>query len=149
MKFLVTKELGKLCKWLRILGYDTKYIEVENQSSIIINALREDRILLTRKSNIGKHFGIKILFIKFDNLENKLKQVINTFSLQLKDEKLFSRCIECNKRLELVPGKEKIRDKVPRYVYKKHQKFMECSQCGKVYWKGSHWESVKGIIEKL
>lgn len=148
MKFLVTKELGKLCKWLRILGFDVEYFKSANISSIIVNALREERVLLTRKTDLGKHPGIRTIIVKSDDFKKQLQQVINTFSLPVKKERVFSRCLVCNEKLDLRP-KEKVKHKVPPYIYNKHQKFMQCNKCGRIYWQGTHWQSVNKIIKKL
>lgn len=59
MKFVLTKELGRLAKWLRILGFDTAYFTQDKEASLIIKALQEERIILTRNLHLGQHPGDK------------------------------------------------------------------------------------------
>lgn len=73
MKFLASRELGRLAKWLRILGFDTVYFRDNNKGSLIITALREDRIILTRNKVLVNDKSLKILFIESENIKQQLK----------------------------------------------------------------------------
>lgn len=148
MKFLLTRELGRLATWLRILGFDTAYFNQNNPSSLIIQALREDRIILTRNQRLPKAGGIRIVLIKAQKVQAQLKETLDV--LQLKPEKklMFSRCCLCN--LELVEiDKEKVKDKVPEYVFKTQDNFTTCPQCKRIYWQGTHWGNASQILEGI
>jgi len=148
MRFIVTKELGRLAKWLRILGFDTIYFMEENRSSLIICALREDRIILTRNKRFPSSKGIKSLYIKSDLLREQISQVIEGLKLSLNADSMFCRCIICNEILNEIP-KDKIKDRVPEYVFKTQEDFFTCSNCQRIYWQGTHWGNVKEIVRKL
>ena len=64
MKFMADVMLGRLAKWLRILGYDTAYIRNIRDTELIRLSLAEFRMILTRDTRLIKKRGIKnYLFI--------------------------------------------------------------------------------------
>ena len=148
MKFILTQELGRLAKWLRILGLDAEYCTEDKGSSLLIRALQEDRIILTRNVRLGQHAGIKMLQIKSDYINEQLQQVAQALSLKLEKSSMFTRCILCNEILQAI-AKEKVKDKVPEYVFETQNDFVTCPECRRIYWQGSHWGNVKEIIDKL
>lgn len=148
MKFILTKELGRLSKWLRILGYDTAYFSQENLSSLLIEALRDDRIILTRNQSLSKTTGVKTLLVKSERFKEQIGQVLKELNIKLDSEIMFSRCIICNVELEDI-DKAKIKDKVPEYVFKTQEDFITCPKCQRIYWQGTHWGNVKTLISQI
>lgn len=148
MKFLVTQELGRLCRWLRILGLDTTYIITNNRSEIIFTAIKDSRIIVTRDRRLGEHRGLKMIIIKSDFLKEQLKQLKDELKIEIKPEEMFMRCIICNEFL-LEIDKEKVKGKVPQYVYDTQEEFVQCPQCKRVYWQGTHWGNVKNTLEEI
>ena len=148
MKFILTSELGRLAKWLRILGLDALYIESKNRSQLIITSLQEGRVILTRDQRMSPVSGIRILKIRDDHVRKQLKQVLDELDIKLKDAGLFTRCVICNRQLKDIE-KEKIKGKVPEYVYNSQQDFVICPECGRVYWQGSHWGNVRKLLEEV
>jgi uncharacterized protein with PIN domain len=146
-KFIVTQELGKLAKWLRILGYDCVYYKKKEVPDLIIQTLRDKRILLARSSALEKYKGIREVIIKSDHVEEQVEQVIREVGLVLDEEKLFQRCVECNSPLEDLP-KEKAKEKVPDYVFQTQEQFKRCPKCDKIFWKGTHWDMVGKWLEQ-
>jgi len=148
MKFILTKELGRLCKWLRILGFDAVYFKEENLSLLLLEALRQNRIIITRNQKIGKEKAVKVINVKAQNLKEQIKQVIEELKLTLDKEKMFSRCVICNLELEYIE-KEKIKEKVPEYVFKTQDEFYICKGCQRIYWQGTHWGNVAKTLEEI
>jgi uncharacterized protein with PIN domain len=148
MKFLASRELGRLAKWLRILGFDAAYFREENKSSFIITALREERIVLTRNKILLKDKALNSLFVKSEVLGNQLKQVFSDLNISPADCKMFTRCILCNQGL-IAAEKDKIKSRVPEYVYATQKQFSQCPQCKRVYWPGTHWGNVSQVLEKI
>jgi hypothetical protein len=148
ISFAVEKPLGKLSKWLRILGFDTIYEQdvAPVQFSAIDN---KGRILLTRRCNTEKRYDpMTRIFIRPDHVFEQMKEVISLLGLSLKDIQPFSRCIRCNGAIERVDKKEVI-DKVPDYVWETRNSFRVCVGCKRIYWPGSHTLRADGIIKKL
>ncbi len=148
IKFLVTQELGRLAKWLRILGFDTKSSQSSKKSHLIINSLRENRIILTKNKNIGSRQGVRVIQIRSDFFKQQLKQVIEELSFKPNEDKFFMRCVICNEILELVE-KDKIKERVPAYVFETQKHFVKCPSCRRVYWPGTHWGNVEVLLSNL
>ena len=147
MKFLASRELGRLAKWLRILGFDTVYFKDDNKSSLIITALREDRIVLTRNKILLKDKALKILFIKSEVVREQLKQLREDLNIKPNPDEMFSRCTLCN-RVLLEVTKKDVADRVPKYVFQTQDSFYQCDECGRLYWQGTHWGNAKAILDK-
>jgi uncharacterized protein with PIN domain len=148
MKFLLTKELGRLAKWLRILGYDTAYFNQDKLSSLIIQALKEDRIIVTRNQKLAGHAGTRVVLLEKEKIREEVSEVLEKLKIKPKAPDMFSRCIICNEKL-LSIDKEKIKDKVPEYVYKTQERFITCPICGRIYWQGTHFGNVNKILEEI
>lgn len=148
MKLLLTRELGRLAKWLRILGFDAKYTKEERGGSLIIEALREDRAILTRNHHLPKSGAVKILVIESDKLKEQLTEILKDLKIQPEAGRMFTRCIVCNEELADIE-KEKVRDKVPEYVYNTQEDFITCPKCHRIYWQGTHWGNVTKTLKDL
>jgi uncharacterized protein with PIN domain len=145
MRFIADSMLGRLAKWLRLLGYDTLYYpHIENR--LLLKIAREDnRILLTKDTRLVKVRGLeKFLLLQDNNPFNQLRTVITSFNLPVqnmlltsREQPLLSRCIVCNANLNDV-SRDTVKDSVPVYVYQTSHKFRKCSGCGKIYWDGTH-----------
>jgi len=148
VKFILTRELGRLAKWLRILGFDSEYFSQDNLSSLMIQALRDERIILTRNQRLSKPTGIKIVLIKAEKIKEQVAEVLKELHIQPTSEAMFSRCIICNEELVEIE-KEKIKDKVPEYVFKTQESFITCPTCKRIYWQGTHWGNVTKTLEEI
>lgn len=146
MRFILTDELGRLSKWLRILGFDA---EVEkDRAALVIKSLRDNRIILTRDSKMSRFTGTRMIRIEADFIEKQMEQVIKELDLKITKEDFFKICIICNEDLEEVE-REAVKGKVPQYVYESHNSFMRCPKCKKIYWQGSHWDLVNKFLERI
>lgn len=148
MKFLLTRELGRLSKWLRILGFDTGYFTQDNISSLIIEALRDDRTILTRNHRLPKSCGVPIIIIEAERIREQVSEVLKALKIKPEPDMMFSRCIICNEELAEI-GKNKVKDKVPEYVFKTQDVFVTCPKCKRIYWQGTHWGNVTKTLEEI
>ena len=149
MQFILTPELGRLVKWLRILGFDAVYFNQINFSSLLIRALRDNRIILTRNSRIiNKVRAVKLIQIKSDQVKEQLRQVLQQLNLKLDAESMFNRCTICNIELNQI-DKQQVMNRVPEYVFKTQSTFLACSSCQRIYWPGTHWGNVCKILEEI
>jgi hypothetical protein len=146
--FAAEKTLGKLAKWLRILGFDTSY-EPDFPNSTVWELADNRRIFLTRRQSVrdGRP-STDLIFIKSDHLFEQLKEVIQKLALEQKDTRPFSRCLQCNAAIEAV-DKDSVRNAVPDYIWETHDTFRRCRPCRKIYWPGSHTKRTLDIIEGL
>ena len=152
LKFIVDQNVGKLARWLRTMGYDTSYFDGDDDSYMVRQALLEDRIILTRDSGIMKRRVVtigklKAILIASDEPEQQMRQVIQTLTLDCYF-KPFSLCLECNQPLA-ERGKEEVKDRVPPYVFKTRDQYMECPSCHRIYWRGTHWEAMLRRLKRF
>jgi hypothetical protein len=153
MRFIADSMLGRLAKWLRILGYDTVYFPRIEDRLLLKIAREEDRILLTRDTRLVKVRGLKrFLLLKDNDTFKQLKKVITTLRLNPCVDACISpliRCPLCNTPLNRA-SKEKARGRVPNYVYNTVEDFKHCPGCNRFYWKGTHPEMAqKKLLEVL
>ena len=147
MKFLCDEMLGRLAKWLRVMGYDVLYLKNVEDEKIVENAIKEDRILLTRDKKLAKKFK-NSLYIEEKDLDSQIGEVVETFKIAKNEENFLSRCIICNVEIEEIE-KEKIKGKVPENVFENFEEFWICKKCGRIYWAGTHWKNMKEKMEKI
>lgn len=148
IKFIADSHLGKLARYLRMLGFDTIYKNDFFKKEIIKIAKSEKRIILSRSRDLLKIKEITHGYcIASTNPEKQLKLILNRFDLA-KNIKPFSRCMICNSKLISIP-KEKIIDKIPPKVKELQSDFAQCPNCKKIYWKGTHYESMMKFINSL
>ncbi len=151
-RFIVDSNVGKLARWLRMLGYDAVFFEGDDDAYLIDRALKEDRVILTRDTQVMKRGVItsgrlSAIFIDSDEPEQQVLQVIETLHLDFQS-RLFTICLECNNPLE-ERGKEEVKDRVPPYVFKTQPQYMECPVCHRIYWRGTHWQAMLRKLERL
>ncbi|MEW6556309.1 MAG: Mut7-C RNAse domain-containing protein [Elusimicrobiota bacterium] len=147
MKFIVDRMLGRLAKWLRLLGYDTVYYTGSSDKELVFESIRQQRILLTRDTGISKKKPIKIIVIKSGNYFEQIEQLKSELNLKIDKPEIFTRCIECNTPLDKIE-KDKVKDKVPLFIFQTHNDFFYCLNCKKIYWQGSHIKLAQELIKK-
>ena len=147
-KFIVTKELGKLARWLRILGFDTVYYTSDNMGSLIIEALRGDRVIVTRRRAKIDELDKRTVVITSSELKEQLRELRTKLNLHFDESKMFSRCVLCNSIL-FKTDKDSVKNEVPEYVFNTHNIFMKCNCCKKIYWEGTHWGNIKNVLSSL
>ena len=156
MKFIVDSMLGRLARWLRLLGCDTLYYPRIEDRRLIRIASEEDRVLITRDTRLVRMRGLKHFLLLHENDPfEQLKKVIITFNLnpfELRKDGIetrpYSRCSLCNTLLQSVP-KEQAKPYVPEYVYQTSESFKQCPTCGKFYWKGTHPEQLRKKLMEI
>jgi uncharacterized protein len=147
IRFAAEMTLGKLSKWLRILGFDTVYAENVTGEELIDTV--KDRILLTRTKRIRNMKTTKErIFITSNQPLEQLREVVSALGIAKEDIRPFSRCIQCNASIRLVE-KNAVRGKVPDYIWETRDTFHTCSHCRRIYWSGSHILRSRDIIKRL
>ena len=128
--------LGRLARWLRVLGLDVAYSNAYEDNEIVRMAEQENRVILTRDTGLAaRRSRAECLLIASVNYKEQIQQVLRTFDLRTFT--VFSRCLECNVLLKDV-DKESVFEQVPAYVYLTQERFAICPSCNRVYWHGTH-----------
>lgn len=152
MKFIADPALGKLAKWLRILGYDTLYWR-GNVEGLLQRAEEEQRVVLTRTRQVSKRAEgrCQIVEVKRNSVEGQLKEVIEALKLEIEPDKILGRCLICNVELRGI-SPEEVLGRVPDYIYRTHREFAECPGCKRVFWAGTHyermWERLRRVLDE-
>ncbi len=151
-RFIVDQNVGKLAKWLRIMGYDTLFFDGSNDSRLVAIALAEGRVILTRDTQIMRRRVVtsgrlKAVLIHSDEPEQQMRQVMDTLNLDYQF-KPFSICLECNQPL-VERSREQVKELVPPYVFQTQSQYMECPACHRIYWRGTHWQAMTKKLEQF
>jgi len=147
-RFLVDSMLGSLARWLRIGGYDAEYRRDAEDDSLMEEASRTGRILLTRDRVLvlrAKKRGIETILVEGAGEVEQLGALAAALGLELDPSN--SRCPKCNGSLTRVSRNE-VRDRVPEASLEAFDVFWVCGSCGGVYWRGSHWDQIASTIEE-
>jgi uncharacterized protein with PIN domain len=146
VRLLADAMLGKLAKWLRLLGYDTTYDPAWDDATIVRLARAEGRVILTRDRALSERRGVQALLLASDELQQQMAQILQ--ALHLPTDRAGSRCSVCNAELEPVARRD-VRDRVPPHVWKTQEVFHHCPRCDRIYWRGGHWARMQPVLSKL
>jgi len=151
-RFLADGMLGSLARWLRMLGYDVEYAADMPDDRLLAKAEASNRILLTRDVELYRAASRKLIqayMVEGRSKAEILAKLSRRFKLNLSLNPDASRCPLCNSPLRPV-GRREVEGRVPGNVLKRKRKFWVCvnPDCGKVYWRGSHWDKIKETLRK-
>ncbi len=142
MKFLLDSMLGRLAKWLRIMGYDTHY-----QSEYKLHELyklAQERIFITKNKTLSSK--LQGILLTSNHIEEQIKELNEKLKLTQKPYMWFSRCIICNTKLQSADP-QLAQQFVPEYVYVENKNNIKfCPSCKRFYWPGTHRQK---MIKKL
>lgn len=147
-RFLVDSMLGSLARWLRIGGYDTEYRRDADDDSLMEEASRTGRVLLTRDRVLvlrAKKRGVETILVEGEGDVEQLGALAAALGLELDTSN--SRCPRCNGSLTQV-DRDQVRDRVPEASLEAFDVFWVCGSCGGVYWRGSHWDQIASTLEE-
>jgi uncharacterized protein with PIN domain len=149
--FIADAMLGRLARWLRILGYDTAYENFITDKVLIERALFEDRWLLTRDRRLAlrKSLCSRHTLIASDLVEGQLRQLHMDLMIDLDmNHHRDYRCADCNVVLISLSPEAAV-PFVPPFVARQYQTFLQCPQCRRVFWPGTHWDDLRDRIEAI
>ncbi len=149
MKFIADGMLGKLTRWLRMLGHNVKYSNKLDDPQLIAIAKKEKRVLLTRDLELYQQAaakGVQAFYIEGKAEAEQLAKLAQKFGINLDIDMATSRCPKCNTQVKPLP-KEKVADKVEKTTFSYYNEFWECPKCGQIYWQGAHWTRIRKTLE--
>ena len=145
-RFLLDRNLGRLAKWMRILGYDTVYDRGNADMQFIRRAEKEQRIALVRKRNfVGVFQTVPVLVVEADRLSDQIDEILGKLELHPDPARRMTRCLLCNAPLAPV-SKVEAGNAVPDYVQERYDGFRKCPLCGRIYWPGTHVSNIEEFL---
>ena len=146
-RFIADAMLGRLSRWLRLLGFDTLYYSDIKDSDLMKLAVQEGRCLLTRDTHFLHIRNFRnFLMVHSDDPIEQVMEVLNSFNL---NEFKPGRCARCNGVLDPVARREEVRYMVPEYVFLHYGSFLRCGVCGSVYWEGTHLKRFRTMLNPV
>jgi uncharacterized protein with PIN domain len=148
LKFLADGMLGKLARWLRMLGQDVIYSTQLSDNELLDLAKAESRVLLTKDFELYKRAisrGLDAFYVEGKTEAERLAEVAKRYGVELVVDMDKSHCPICNTKLQAAP-KEQLKDELEPNTYTYYEKFWKCPNCGQVYWQGAHWKQITKTI---
>jgi len=142
--------LGKLTRWLRMLGHNVKYANNLDDKLLIKIVKTEKRTLLTRDVELYQQATsqhAEAFIVEGKNEAERLAALSKRFNLNLELNPNNSRCPKCNAKIRPAK-KQEISDKLPSSTKTFYEEFWECPKCGKIYWQGAHWKRITETLKE-
>ncbi len=147
MKFITDANLGKLAKWLRILGYDTVFYTGYADRNFLRKAESEGRVVLTRRKDMERRqFSGQLVMVQMDQVQEQLREVMDKLHLIPDFDRLFNICLRCNEVLIKV-NREEISGLVSDHVFASHTEFHMCPRCKGIFWPGTHMDNARSYLK--
>jgi len=150
MKFITDGMLGKLTRWLRMLGHDVEYANNIEDQELIRIAKEENRILLTSDLQLYQHAiarNVESFLVEGKNEAERLSNMAKRFNFKLEIDITMARCSKCNGKIKPV-AKESLVGKIPKNTFTFYNEFWKCQKCGQIYWQGAHWKRISKTLEE-
>lgn len=147
-RFVVDVNLGRLARLLRVLGFDVWWSSDADDAALADISLSQQRILLTRDRGLLKRRAITHgLFVHSEHPEEQTLEVIRRLDLR---ERLapLTRCLQCNGPLATV-SKDQVADQLEPLTRRYYDEFSRCTDCGKIYWAGTHYARLIRLVQRL
>lgn len=145
-RFILDVHLGKLARYMRMLGFNTAYSSDWDDDRIIEISLEQKRIILTRDIGILKQRRVSHgYWVRRSEPLDQVQEVLDALDLssQLRP---FTRCMECNGDIHAV-GKDEVKPHIARDIVDRFDAFWRCGECRKIYWQGSHYKRMQERIK--
>lgn len=146
--FMVDAMLGRLARWLRLLGFDARYSSDIDDAVLVRRAREEGRVLLTRDRHLLIEWRIpNAMLVEAERPLAQLREVVRTYDLDWRS-RLFSRCSLCGAELVDIEEKE-VGTAVPPKILREQDELRRCPECNKIYWPGSHTDRMRKVLEQV
>lgn len=142
--------LGKLTRWLRLLGYDVEYANDMDDKKLMAMAKKKKRILLTRDLELFQQanaHGVDTFLVEGRTEVERLACMAKKYDFPLEIDIIISRCPKCNTKIIPI-AKDAVAEKVEKATFTFYNEFWECPKCGQIYWQGAHWKRITKTLEE-
>lgn len=147
-RFVIDVNLGRLARWLRVLGFDVWWSSDADDQTLADISLDQQRILLTRDRGLLKRRAVtRGLFVHSEQPKQQTLEVMRRLDLRRRVAPL-TRCVRCNGRLDAV-AKEEVLDRLEPLTRRYYDEFSRCADCGQIYWPGTHFARLTSLVDEL
>ncbi|MGC8849262.1 MAG: Mut7-C RNAse domain-containing protein [Candidatus Bathyarchaeia archaeon] len=151
-RFLLDGMLGKLARWLRLLGEEVIYERDMADEDLMAKALKENLILLTSDEELfrmASSRGIEACLVERRPIHEELSLLASRYGVCLELNPSLSRCPRCGAPL-MEASKGEVEGLVPPGSFTRYSEYWICSNksCKKIYWRGSHWRNIYKTLRK-
>ena len=149
LKFVVDGMLGKLARWLRMMGHNVKYSNTMEDSQLLALTKNEHRALLTRDFELYQRAivkGFNVFYVEGGTEEERLAELARRYGIRFDIDMTISRCPKCNATVKQIL-KENAKGRVEESTFRYYNEFWECPQCHQVYWQGAHWRQIRKTLK--
>lgn len=150
MKFLADSMLGKLARWLRMLGHDVIYNVKLDDNQLLELAKKENRVLLTKDLELYQRAvsrDIGGFYVQGKSESEHLAELAARYGINLEIDMDKSHCPVCNAKLNATP-KEQLSEQLQKNTFAYYDKFWKCPSCGQIYWQGAHWKQISSTLKE-
>jgi uncharacterized protein with PIN domain len=140
--------LGKLARWLRMIGQDVTYNVKLGDNELLGMAKLEQQVLLTRDLELYKQAireGLNAFYVEGKAEPERLAKVANRYGLKLEIDMDKSRCPVCNTPIKPAQ-KEQLKSQLKPNTYRYYEQFWQCPNCDQIYWQGAHWKQITNTL---
>lgn len=147
-RFILDVHLGRLARYLRMLGFDSAWQRDQDDAQIIDQALAEGRIILTRDVGILKQKRVSHAYwLRSTRPDRQLAEVLDALDLRGQIQP-FTRCMECNGPIRPV-SRDAVAGRIDPQIQSRFDHFRECAACRRVYWQGSHYQRMRRVVQRV
>lgn len=147
-RFVADAHLGGLARLLRMAGFDTRFDNRYEDAAMVALANREGRVLLTRDRALLMHRAVRHgCYVHALKPADQLREIYQRLDLAA-HARPFTLCMRCNAPLCAL-DRQAVRDRVPPRVLERHERFVGCNGCGRIFWEGTHWQDMRAMLGSL
>jgi len=147
-RFIADAMLGRLARWLRLLGFDCAWEAHIPDERLVRRGVDEGRVILSRDRALADEWRVSELhLLQAEKVRDQLVEVVRRFDLA-PDIRLLTRCSECNEPLAPLPA-ALAAERVPARVLERQRRFSGCPACERVYWEGTHTDRIKRFVDGI
>ncbi|MCL4330328.1 MAG: Mut7-C RNAse domain-containing protein [Candidatus Thermoplasmatota archaeon] len=138
--------LGRLCRWIRILGFSAEYVSGGDDDRIIAEKAESSGLILVTRDVLLSARVKDSLLIHSLEIDGQLTEFMKRFHPV--DSLMFTRCTVCNSHLRRVSTTDPAL-KLPPMIRDRFREVEWCNRCSKAYWEGTHYEQMKRKISMI
>jgi uncharacterized protein with PIN domain len=147
-RFFADAQLGRLARYLRLLGFDTLYENAVDDAELVRRAAESGRIILSRDRDLLMRRAVTHgIHIREDAPRQQLARVMARCDLA-GQARPFTRCLECNGPIEPVRRAD-VLDQLEPATRAYYDAFWRCAGCGRIYWKGTHYRRLEALVRDV